>query len=50
MQLYRGLELSNLEAALKYTAAAQLNVFASEDHKEGIRAFMEKRAPVFQGR
>ncbi len=50
MQLYRGLELSNLEAALQYTAAAQLIVFSSEDHKEGVRAFMEKREPVFQGK
>ena len=50
MQLYRGLELSNLDAALQYTAAAQLIVFESEDHKEGIRAFMEKREPIFKGR
>lgn len=36
--------------AMAFEAAAQAAVFESEDHAEGATAFLEKRAPEFQGR
>jgi 2-(1,2-epoxy-1,2-dihydrophenyl)acetyl-CoA isomerase len=41
---------SDREAALAEEAYAQTLVTQSEDMKEGIKAFMEKREPVFKGR
>ncbi len=38
-----------LEEALRYEAAAFAVSAATEDRREGIRAFLEKRAPVFRG-
>ena len=34
----------------EFTSYAHRILFATEDHKEGARAFIEKREPVFQGR
>ncbi|MEZ5729615.1 MAG: enoyl-CoA hydratase-related protein [Burkholderiaceae bacterium] len=39
-----------LESALALETAALQVLLASEDRKEGVRAFLEKRAPVFTGR
>jgi enoyl-CoA hydratase/carnithine racemase len=47
--LYRNAE-SDLRTALEYETFAQNTCFETEDAREGIRAFVEKRPPVFRGR
>jgi enoyl-CoA hydratase/carnithine racemase len=47
--LYRGLGWDPREAARR-EAFAQAETLATEDAREGIRALLEKRAPVFRGR
>lgn len=41
---------NDLSAQLKLEAKVQVEAAASADHKEGINAFLEKRAPVFTGK
>lgn len=47
--IYRGLE-STFDSQLAYEAYVQSLCFQTEDHKEAVKAFQEKRPPVFQGR
>ena len=43
-------EHDSLEKMLQYEVEAQLRCFESEDGREGVRAFMEKRPAQFKGR
>jgi len=47
--IYEGLGM-DLESTLKYVAPIFKELQDTEDHKEGARAFVEKREPVFKGR
>ena len=47
--VYAG-EHNSLEQMLQYEVDAQLRCFESEDGREGVRAFLEKREPRFTGR
>lgn len=47
--VYRGLEMS-LDAALELMSMHLERLRQTEDHKEGLAALAEKRAPRFQGR
>jgi enoyl-CoA hydratase/carnithine racemase len=40
----------DLEAMMQLEVDGMLQCYGSEDMKEGIRAFLEKRAPLYQGR
>jgi 2-(1,2-epoxy-1,2-dihydrophenyl)acetyl-CoA isomerase len=46
--LNRGL-LTDLDGALDYEAFLQNIAIETEDHQEGVRAFLEKRSPTYRG-
>jgi len=47
--VYRGLDL-DIHAAFEYAVTAESITLTSDDHREGVTAFREKRTPQFQGR
>ncbi|MBI2847155.1 MAG: enoyl-CoA hydratase [Chloroflexi bacterium] len=46
---YSGID-SSLEAQLEFESRSQMICLETEDHKEGVKAFLEKREAVFRGR
>ena len=34
----------------RWVSASLAELFATYDHREGVRAFLEKRSPVYRGR
>ncbi|WP_276662699.1 enoyl-CoA hydratase-related protein, partial [Syntrophomonas wolfei] len=40
----------DLPSALSYEIKTWAALFSTEDQKEGMKAFLEKRKPVYQGR
>jgi len=47
--VYKGLQHNDLLTQLDYESFAQGVCRQSEDHREGVKAFMEKRPPQFKG-
>lgn len=48
--VYQGMESSDLPAHLDFELSLNSLCFITEDFKEGVRSFLEKRPPKFQGK
>lgn len=48
-KLFKGAVTPSLEAYLDSEAFAQINALLTDDHREGVRAFFDKRKPEFKG-
>jgi len=48
--LYQGMRASDLASHLQYETLALVHLLGTPDHEEGVKAFLEKREPVFKGR
>ncbi len=48
--IYQGLESNNFASQLAYEGWAQELCYQTEDVKEGVKDFLEKRKPKFSGK
>jgi 2-(1,2-epoxy-1,2-dihydrophenyl)acetyl-CoA isomerase len=48
--LYQGLRAPDLASQLQYESMAIVHLLGTADHEEGVRSFLEKRDPVFEGK
>jgi enoyl-CoA hydratase len=46
--LNNGMNVSNINSALEYESQGFENLFSTEDQKEGMKAFIGKRKPIFK--
>jgi len=47
--IYNSLEL-DVKEAVEFEKSALMTLLRSEDHKEAVKAYIEKRPPVFKGK
>lgn len=47
--LYQGMRAPDLASQLQYETFALVHLLGTRDHEEGVKAFLEKREPIFKG-